>query len=188
MKPRTGKNKACLAHFLASLLYGLIIILLVNYVPCAFGESALAEELQSSGWTVQQQGDSGTAQPAGQAKQAPAVKIQQQPEQLGDIQEEEPNFLDPESIPDSVPVPMADWVFEVPVDVKNLPGEVRDLMVFCWVMEDNKNSKVCLNKSLTKSIYSEVLKRLIISPAPRPGKQSALSFLKREDQTSRLFL
>lgn len=36
---------------------------------------------------------------------------------------------------------MADWVFEVPVDVKNLPGEVRDLMVYCWVMEDNKKGR-----------------------------------------------
>ncbi len=141
MKPRLSHGKPCPGHFFMPLLYGFIVILLANYVPGTFVRAARAAELQGSGWTVQQQGDSGTAQPAGQAQQAPAGQVQQQPEQLGDIQEEVPTFLEPESIPDSVPVPMADWVFEVPVDVKNLPGEVRDLMVYCLVMEGNKNDR-----------------------------------------------
>ncbi|MCF8111665.1 MAG: hypothetical protein K9J85_09280 [Desulfobacteraceae bacterium] len=135
MKPRTGNGKACPGHFLAFLLYGLIVILLVNYAPGAFGESALAEELQSSGWTVQQQGGSATAQPAGQVQHAPAGQIQQQPEQLGDIQEEEPTYFDPDSIPDSVPVPDANWVFEVPIDVKNLPDNVQRLGITCRVFK-----------------------------------------------------
>lgn len=135
MKPRTGNSKACPGHFLAFLLYGLIIILLVNYALGAFGKSAMAEELQSSGWTIRQQGASGTAQPADQAQQAPAGQIQQQPEQLGDIQEEEPTYFDLNSIPDSLPIPDANWVFEVPIDVKNLPDNVQRLGITCRVFK-----------------------------------------------------
>ena len=133
MKPKQRSQERGPKSCTIVLLSGIAFLVLAGWILGGHAGTAWAEDLQSSGWTVQGQGGSQTAQQAGQNQPVTAGQAQGQPEQLGDVQEEQPTFLDPDSIPDSVPIPMADWVFEVPVDVKNLPDEVQKMMVICRV-------------------------------------------------------
>jgi len=133
MKPKQRSQERGPKACTIVLLSGIAFLVLAGWILGGYAGTAWAAELQGSGWTVQGQGGSQTAQPASQNQPVTAGQAQGQTEQLGDIQEEEPTFFDPESIPDSVPIPMADWVFEVPVDVKNLPDEVQKMMVVCKV-------------------------------------------------------
>lgn len=135
MRPKLNHGKPCPAQFFSPLLCGLIVILLVNYIPGASAIKARAADLQNSGWTVEEQGGSEPAQPASQAQPVTAGQAQGQPEQLGDVQEQEPTFFDPDSIPDSEPIPNADWVFEIPVKVENIPNQVERLGFTCRVFK-----------------------------------------------------
>lgn len=133
MKPKQGRDKPGRDMANPAALTGLVFLLLAGCLLGWLVKTAWTAELQGSGWTVQDQGGAKAAQPASQEQPATAGQAQGLPEQLGDVQEEQPTFLNPDSIPDSVAVPMADWVFEVPVDVKNLPDAVQELMVVCRV-------------------------------------------------------
>jgi len=61
--------------------------------------------------------------------------------ELGDIYPEELEVFDVSTIPESVPIPDANWVFEVPVDVKNIPPEIKKIgisVLVCKFMKDGK--------------------------------------------------
>lgn len=164
MKPKRSREKHRQDVSNKTLLNGLVILMLAGCILGWLIGPAWAADLQGTGWTVQGQGDSETAQPASQTQPMTEGEAQGQPEQLGDIQEEEPTFLDPESIPDSVPVPMADWVFEVPVDVKNLPDEVQKIMVICrvFVFNDGRNHKIGENGKIVQISDGSCQKNVLI--------------------------
>lgn len=63
------------------------------------------------------------------------AQANQEAQELMDIElpEDEMFFFDPESIPDSVPLPRTTWVFQVPIDVTDLPAEVERIGVYCQV-------------------------------------------------------
>jgi hypothetical protein len=125
MKPRQRPEEHGLKTCTTVLLSGIAFLLLAGWVLGGYAGTALAADLQGSGWTVQDQGGAETAQPAGQA--------QGQPEQLGDVQEEEPTFFDPGSMPDTVPLSDADWIFEVPINVAGISEEVDQIGIVCKI-------------------------------------------------------
>ena len=59
--------------------------------------------------------------------------IVETPTQLGDIPLEELEAFDPSTVPESVPIPEADWIFEVPISVKNIPANIQKLGVQVFV-------------------------------------------------------
>ena len=95
------------------------------------GNHAVAQnmQIQNSSGDVQLQEEQGT----GQLSQQPDAGVQQQPQELGDLEEDEVTYFDPETVPDSVPIPDAHWVFEVPVNVQNISSEVQRLGIACLV-------------------------------------------------------
>ncbi|MCF8028908.1 MAG: hypothetical protein K9K81_11130 [Desulfobacteraceae bacterium] len=101
----------------------------------SFSVMVFAEELQNPDTNLQVQGETETSEPVSQHQSGTTGQMQQQPEELADIQQEEPTFFDPETVPDSVPIPEANWVFEVPLDVKNLPEAVQMLGITCRVFK-----------------------------------------------------
>ncbi len=97
------------------------------------GRPAMA---QDTGDTVHVQGDQGSASPATPVSQQQgqvAGQAQQQPHQAADLQEDEITYFDPSTIPDTVPIPDADWVFEVPINVSDIQPEVTQLGIVCEV-------------------------------------------------------
>ncbi len=78
---------------------------------------------------VQAEDGSGLAQ-GGQVNQE--EQAYEQPQDLGDIPDAEDMYaFDPDSIPDSVFPADADWAFNVPINVSNLPPEVEKLGITC---------------------------------------------------------
>lgn len=61
--------------------------------------------------------------------------------ELGDIQNEELEAFDVSTIPESVPIPDANWVFEVPVDVKNIPPEITKIVIQAIVFKFMKDGE-----------------------------------------------
>ncbi|MDM8538048.1 hypothetical protein QUF70_14930 [Desulfobacterales bacterium HSG17] len=68
--------------------------------------------------------------------QSQGAQANQQPQELADTIEYEQDLevFDPSTIPESVPIPDADWVFEVPVDVKNLSDQVKEIVIRARVL------------------------------------------------------
>lgn len=58
---------------------------------------------------------------------------EEQYQDLQSLEPEEITFIDVSNIPDSVPIPEGDWVFEVPLDLRELPPEVERVGVLCRV-------------------------------------------------------
>lgn len=152
MKPAQSQGKHGETKYGKSLLSVLFILWFAGYVPGSFVEISRAADLQNSGWTIQGQQASETAQPA--------VQAQEQPEQLADIQEEEPTFFDPESLPDSVPE--ADWVFEIPVRVSEISQQVEKIGLVCEVFTGDKYMEELHgeNNWKNKTVYGRAKKRI----------------------------
>ncbi len=113
------------------------------------GGSAMAQDaqVQDSGGTMHVQGDQGTSNPATPASQQQGqVSGQaQQPHETGDlqgVQGGEITYFDSSTIPESVPIPDADWVFEVPIDVSDLPAEVTQLGIVCQTFDFEHGRKI----------------------------------------------
>ena len=133
MKPKQRSQERSPKTCTIVLLSGIAFLVLAGWVLGGYAGTAWAADLQGSGWTVQGQGGSETAQPAGQAQPVNAGQTQDQPEQLGDVQEEESTFFDPESMPDSAPLSDADWIFEVPINVAGISEEIDQIGIVCKV-------------------------------------------------------
>lgn len=85
--------------------------------------------------------------------EAQSGQITEQPQDLADASELEQNLeaFDPSTIPESAPIPDAEYVFEVPVDVKDLSSEVKGLGLHCeifswehhdsWDPDDDRSTK-----------------------------------------------
>lgn len=63
------------------------------------------------------------------------------PNQLEEILINELEAFDISTIPESVPMPEADWLFEVPVDVKNIPANVQNIGIKTIVHRWKSNVK-----------------------------------------------
>jgi len=104
-------------------------ILCMMFIDTANHAVAQNLQIQNSGGNAQLEEGLG----AGQVSQQPDAGVQQQPQELGDFEEGEVIYFDPETLPDSVPIPDAQWVFEVPVNVQNISSEVQRLGITCLV-------------------------------------------------------
>ena len=66
----------------------------------------------------------------------------QAPTSIFPDEEDELMAFDPSTVPESVPLSDADWVFSVPVDIKNMPAEVKGIYVYCYVFSiKNRGAK-----------------------------------------------
>jgi hypothetical protein len=109
---------------LASIFISILCMMLIVTANHAVAQNL---QIQNSDGGVQLE----VGQGAGQVSQQPDAGVQQQPQELGDIEEDEVTYFDPETVPDSVPIPVAQWVFEVPVNVQNISSEVQRLGITC---------------------------------------------------------
>ncbi len=65
-------------------------------------------------------------------------QVAEEPQELWDlpgITNEDITLFDPDSIPDSMPLPDSTWVFQVPIEVSDLPAEVQRIGIMCNVFE-----------------------------------------------------
>jgi len=152
MVPNAGYDALCHKHFSKSLLFVLSALVFSCLALSGFSGTACAEELLNSGWAVQ--GGTGSAGPR------PAGQAQGHSEQLGDVQEEEPTFFDPEGVADSVPE--GDWVFEIPVQVSGISPEVEKLGLVCEVFTGDLMVEEIYgeNNWRNKVVYGRAKKRI----------------------------
>lgn len=160
MKSKKWRSNHCRDTSTPSLLSVLFILVLAACLVGWFAGTTRAADLQGTGWTVQGQGGSETAQPAGQTQPVTAGQAQDQTEQLGDVEEKQPSFLDPDSIPESAPE--GDWVFEVPVQVSDISPEVEKLGLVCEVFTGDQYMEEIHgeNNWKNKVVYGRAKKRI----------------------------
>jgi hypothetical protein len=82
------------------------------------------------------------------------------PHQLGDIQlkdlEELGVYKDPSSVTNSVPMEEANWIFEVPVNVKNIASAIKHLVVLVHVQYDDNITGYRLSLGRAKTVINLV--------------------------------
>ncbi len=127
MGPNQKLRKPDKIHYLKVIFFLFLSFLILVIALFTAPRLTNAEEVQvqNSGGNAQVYGEDGDAEPAGQLP----------PEQIGDIQEEPPSFLDLETIPESHALPIADWVFEVPLSVQNILENLE-----MWIICNTYNS------------------------------------------------
>jgi len=169
MKPKQSSPERGPKSCTIVLLSGIAFLVLAGWILGGHAGTAWAADLQGSGWTVQGQGGSQTAQQADQNQPVTAGQAQGQPEQLGDVQEEQPTFLDPDSIPDSVPE--GDWVFEVPVQVSDISPDVEKLGLVCEVFTGEERNEEIYgeNNWENKVVYGRAKKRIALQSGSFQG-------------------
>jgi hypothetical protein len=85
--------------------------------------------------------------------QSQGAQVNQQPQELADTTDYEQNLevFDPSTIPESVA--NADWIFQVPVNVKNISNVVKEICIICRTLtKSNKKREIKVFGASKKNI------------------------------------